>query len=368
MNQNNRNVLIVITQAENAGAQKAVLKLYDYLRDTSGYIAVAFMYILDHGYYESVKARGYNVCSLLKSKSIKNILQLFNLRKIVKQREITHVITYTHWSNIIVPLILLGTGAVVFANKRGSLLHYPKLRFIEGCILRSYLIKKVICVSKSLCSEATEKQGISSRKVFYIPNGISIDYAEEYERTIGQTIKFLFVGRLHEQKGINFLLKGFKLFLDSQETKSNFKLIILGDGALRNEVLGFIKAHNLSEYIEVKGQTLNTAEYYSGCDILLLPSLWEGFPNVLLEAGAYSMPVIATAIDGNTELIKDKETGVNIERASEISLMNGMKYAVSNAEKMLAYGTNLRELVTNSFSDEKIADMYKTNLFDMDYK
>lgn len=349
-----KSVLIVVTQAENAGAQKAVLKLADYLKDECK-VKILYLYVKDRGYFEFVR-ENYDAEALIDSFSYIHLLQLFRVRKILEVFSIDIVVTYTHWSNIVIPIILLGKSVKLIANKRGALWNYKKVRFIESIVLKLTKISKVVCVSKSLMSEAISKQRIPAEKLIYIPNGTSIPFLRENQACCeSKNLKVLFVGRLHEQKGIKFLLDGFN---EVYKTRKDIDLLVCGGGALEGYVANYVKSNNLGNSVELLGNVSNVGEYYQSSDVIISTSLWEGFPNVLLEAASYRLPIIATSIDGNLDLITHLVNGYVIPPSSATAVRDAIFYFSENKAQFRSFADEQYKNVSLNFSDKIIQRKY----------
>ena len=356
-------LLIVTTQAENAGAQKAALKLYTYMEAKGLAVKTSYLYSLDESYTAYIKTN-YQSHVFMPSRKISKLLSLFSIREFVRVNEISHVISYTHWSNILVPILLFGCNVKVIANKRGGLWKYPFVRFFEGIILNSALVNKVICVSKGTYIEAKNDQSIPENKLYHIPNGIKMTNVQNKNHySKGECFNFLFVGRLHEQKGIEYLIKGFDKFF-RQNKELNFKLTVVGGGQLSKELKDFIQAVDISSYIDFVGNVSDVKSYYLDSHILVSTSLWEGFPNVLLEAASYRLPIVATNIDGSNELIKDRVSGYLFPSADADSVAKALEYSFYNYAEMVGYSKELINVLNNEYSDTKIRESYYRVLFE----
>jgi glycosyltransferase involved in cell wall biosynthesis len=104
------------------------------------------------------------------------------------------------------------------------------------------------------------------------------------------TVRFVAAGRLHPQKGFGRLL----LALSSFETHYDWQLTIFGEGPRREYLQELIQKYNLSDRIHLPGLSDNPWPYFAAADCFLLPSRWEGLPNVALESLACGTPVIAS--------------------------------------------------------------------------
>jgi glycosyltransferase involved in cell wall biosynthesis len=119
--------------------------------------------------------------------------------------------------------------------------------------------------------------------------------------------KFIFVGRMEKQKGIDYLLKIIKRYYEISD--SPWKCRIIGDGSYRNWLMSFIQ-HNNINHIEILPNTFDIEQEYRNASCLLLTSRFEGFPMVLLEASSFGLPIISFDCQtGPSEIIQDGFNG-----------------------------------------------------------
>ena len=350
-----RKVYIIITQAENAGAQKAVLKLYDYLNDTYQ-VKIFYLYVKEQSYFSEVK-KHYTAGKIINNNRFRDYINLLKLRKKVTGNNVI-IITYTHWSNIVVPLILVGKkGTKLIANKRGSLNNFRFVRFIEGLVLKSNLVNKIICVSKDLYSEAKDSQKIDKNKLIIIPNAVDVPLKSNKISDFKDynVLRILFVGRLHKQKGISTLLVGFKLL---KQIYGNIQLTICGDGVELPYVKNFIRTQNLSSSVTLAGNVKDINNYYNSHDLLISTSIWEGFPNVLLEAATHKIPIIATDIGGNNELICHDKNGYLIKHSDANALYHAILYFINNRHVFHKYAEDLFVKVKKEYNHIIVKEKY----------
>ena len=167
--------------------------------------------------------------------------------------------------------------------------------------------------------------------------------------------KFLYVGRLNRDKGIQELITAFES-LDEQCPDSAVLVLVgpreVGSGRLSEDVISAMESHRaIFEIGFVDGPQI----WFDTCDVQVLPSYREGFGTVVLEAALSGMPTIGTNIYGLKDAIVDQKTGELVEVKNGEALFQAMKRCVDDTDAVKQYGINARERVVNDFGYEKIA-------------
>ncbi len=129
--------------------------------------------------------------------------------------------------------------------------------------------------------------------------------------------------------------------------------LIAGGGSLRSELETAVTDLNLSASVQFIGNRQDVAAILSVCDLFVLPSLWEGFPNVILEAMAAGTPIVATTVDGVPELIENGETGLLAPPADSQALAQAIAQMIQNQGKAAAMAQGARQVVQTTFSIER---------------
>ena len=159
---------------------------------------------------------------------------------------------------------------------------------------------------------------------------------------------FVFVGRIVRDKGMNELISAFdRLHHEHPETR----LVLVGR---REDNLDPVSQKTLDRIergdgIEAVGGQHDVRPFYAEADALVFPSYREGFPNVVIEAGAMGLPSIVTDINGSREIIIDGENGVIIPPQNEQALYQAMKHFVENPDEIRALATSARPLIASRF-------------------
>lgn len=151
----------------------------------------------------------------------------------------------------------------------------------------------VLVNSKNSESEVAEILPSLKHKLRLIYNPVIVDQSLPAKASKPQSL-VVTAGRFARQKDYPTLLRAFKHVRES----SDARLVVLGDGPLRGKIEADIEQLGLTECVDLKGSVKDPQRYYSEADVFVLTSLWEGFPNVLVEALACGTAVVATDAKG----------------------------------------------------------------------
>jgi glycosyltransferase involved in cell wall biosynthesis len=193
---------------------------------------------------------------------------------------------------------------------------------------------KVISISKSVEKHVLGRLCLPQSRSSMIYNAIPPNNIEEsnklYKRNnANYKTTLLFVGRLSKQKSVHILLKAIKILKDDGY-QDLLNVLLVGDGDLRVPLEALSKELLIDDMVSFVGQTANVEPYFLCSDIFILPSIWEGFGIVILEAFKYKLAVIATNIEGPSELIENEVNGLLAVPNNECELAEKIKLLVNN--------------------------------------
>jgi glycosyltransferase involved in cell wall biosynthesis len=166
---------------------------------------------------------------------------------------------------------------------------------------------------------------------------------------------FLFVGRFSREKNIISLLKAYKKI---KENKSEWGLILVGDGPEKNAISEFIRQHKLEDHIHLPGfiQQSEITKYYTVSDVMILPSVSEPWGLVINEAMICELPLIVSDRCGcHPELVKDAVNGFVYPAPDNEKLEKCMRYMIDNEEKLIEMGIESSNIIKNH-APETVAD------------
>jgi len=170
----------------------------------------------------------------------------------------------------------------------------------------------------------------------------------------------LFAGRLAEQKRVEDLLKAADIL---QHLYPKMKLIIAGDGPLRPALEAFCRNVELTDKVIFAGHCAEMQSLYGAADLVVLPSSYEGLPNVVMEAQLRAMPVVAAAAPGTIELVKNRQTGLTFPIGDSTELARLLQELIRNPELAERLGNSGHEMICRDFSVGQMTDNFE-RLFD----
>jgi len=258
--------------------------------------------------------------------------------------------------------LLIGTPYIVSLRGGDVPGNEPQLKLLHFFLLP--LRRLIFKYSRGVVANSSGLKMLSEKHdpfaVHFIPNGVDTDFFKvgDKDNILFSPYIFLFVGRLHQQKNLFYLLD--QMAKLKAETTKSFILRIVGDGPQKERLQRYCLSLNLTDvvfwYDWLDKQSLK--EQYLSCHCFINLSLYEGMPNTVLEAMASGLPVIGSDVTGNNEIIIDSVTGflVNFEDQDQFS-----KAAVKLIEDP-KIGINLglmgRETVARYYTWDKVADNY----------
>jgi glycosyltransferase involved in cell wall biosynthesis len=229
----------------------------------------------------------------------------------------------------------------------GRFVSYP----IESKLLKRADI--ITTVANSVAQELKE-YNINPEAVNVIGNGVDEKIFVPLKNK-GEEKYILFTGRLAYRKGLFDLIECGKLICKKYD-EVNF--IIVGDGMLRAKLQMEVRNSGLEKRIIFKGRVSKTEliNFYQNATIHVIPSHYEGLPTVLLEAMSCGLPVIATAVSGNLDVIENGKNGLLIPPGSPERLANAISILLGDSSKRSELGRAARKTIEEKFTWDIISN------------
>ncbi len=216
-------------------------------------------------------------------------------------------------------------------------------------------VDKIIAVSYAVKKYMVDDKGIDAKKIEIIHNGVDLEKFKPTNQgdsplrgqspfTIGV------IGRLEPQKGHKYFLEAIHLLNSDYK---DVRFVIAGNGSLRNDLEEQALKLGIADRIEFLGYRKDIVNVLQDIDLLVLPSLYEGLPLVVLEAGAMGKPVIATNVDGSPEAVINKKTGLIIPPMDSSTLKDALELFLADRNLARELGQNAIIQITENFSLKK---------------
>lgn len=221
-------------------------------------------------------------------------------------------------------------------------------------------VERFIVVSTSLRKTLVEKRDIPSDKVVTVHNGIELDqYRPMLDQSILQNQLGISedvplvgaIGRMVWEKGFKFLIEAVSEIV---RVVPEAMFLFVGEGPLKRKLEDLAESLKIKERVIFTGFRTEIKDIISIIDLLVIPSLREGFPMVTLEAMAMSKPIVATNIDGITEQIRDGVDGILVPPKNPSALAKAAIRVLKDKKFATTIGLSARERVEKEFSVEKM--------------
>lgn len=169
------------------------------------------------------------------------------------------------------------------------------------------------------------------------------------------------VGRMQTVKNQLMLAQAFvqALELDPQ-LKSRLRLVMVGDGPLRAQAVAVLESAGVAHLAWLPGERRDVAQIMRGLHVFALPSLAEGISNTILEAMASALPVVATAVGGNSDLVAHGQTGFIVPAADPQAMARQLVALALNPAQARRLGEAGRERVLAKFSMQAMVSTYQS--------
>lgn len=212
-------------------------------------------------------------------------------------------------------------------------------------IIGRLFVDKYIAVSSAVSRFYQKNKWVPDNKISVIHNTTE-DINEDVKSKKYFSFRIGFLGRLVYQKGIDILIQAINIL---KEDNIECHLYIGGTGPLKSDLEMQVQRLGIEDNVTFLGNVSDKNKFFNNIDIFVLPSRFEGFPLVLLEAGLYNMPVVATRVSGNPEIIYHEESGILVQSENPKELATAIKtYKNSNIRD--TYSAKLKQLVETEFS------------------
>ncbi len=301
------------------------------------------------------------------NKSPKDYLLAFRLAKRIRRLR-PQIVHARNWGTIdaVIAAKMAGSPCILYSE------HGREASDVQGTssrrnYLRRFLLRHVhhiVTVSDDIRQWLIDKVALPPLSISTIRNGVDTDIfcpAEDKKtakRNLGfepETILIGAVGRLDPVKNYHMLLKALEL---QKSSPGEFAVAVVGDGPQRADLEQFAVSHGL-KHTHFLGTKSDIPRYLQAFDIFVQTSLAEGISNSILEAMACGLPIIATRVGGNSEILEDNRTATLVAPDDAMELARQIQSYVTDDEKRARIGRAARQSCVSNFSLRSMVSAYE---------
>lgn len=221
-------------------------------------------------------------------------------------------------------------------------------------------IHRYIVVSRQLGDWLIGTVKIPKNKIIHICNGV--DTQRFTQRTVAElrdSFVIGFAGRFAEVKDPLNLVEAFIILLQTRpDLEGRVRLLMLGDGKLHAEAVSRLQGSGYGEYADLPGSSNDIASQLQRMSVFVLPSRNEGISNTILEAMATGLPVVATRVGGNPELVCENDNGLLVSPEDSTALAQALIRYLDAPDSVQSHGQAGRHRVETSFSLQTMVEAY----------
>lgn len=264
-----------------------------------------------------------------------------------------------------VPVRIHGEHGRDVEDLDGSNRTYQRVRRFYRRFVHHY-----IALSRDLADYLTQRIGVPATRLSQVYNGVDTTRFAPPERVLAipdcpfdPDLHLLFgtVGRMQTVKDQLTLARAFALALEqAPQLRARLRLVLVGDGPLRPQVEQVLQQQGVADLAWLAGERSDVPAIMRGLHGFVLPSRAEGISNTILEAMACGLPVLATRVGGNADLIAEGETGLIVPAADPAAMAKALVQLADAPERAHAMGQAGRRRVLERFSLQAMVRSYQT--------
>jgi len=306
-------IVFLTTGFDYAGAEAQVVELAAGLK-RKGWEPLIVSMIQPTGFIEELRELGIELLCLNMNKGLSGIMAIWRLRQILRRFRPDVVHSHLVHANLFARIARLFVRMPVLISTAHNINEGGRLRMLL------YRLTDPLCdymtnVSQDAVDRYVRIKASPKSKIKYIPNGINLGRfrSNDSERNdirrelgIGDSFMWLAVGRLVEAKDYPTMLQAWS---ESIAAGGEGHLVIVGIGPMQEEIEGLARKLGIENRIRLLGIRKDIPRLMNAADAYLMSSRWEGMPIVLLEAAASELPIVATDVGGNAEVVVHGQSG-----------------------------------------------------------
>lgn len=348
----------IIGQLVKHGAERQLYELLCGL-DKRQFTAVAIS--LSKGGYWAGEIRKLGVPLYeLERKKNREFTRLFRLIKLLRTIQPNLIYTSAYAGNYYGRLAGILTGArLIIASERSTVdagISKRRWEILLDKILY-FFTTGIICNSRYSSKALVEKLRFKREKVFTVYNGLNfLEYQNKFSDGASfrrDKIRIGTVGRIYAVKNHKLFLDAARFILQKRK-REDYEFHIVGDGPMNQEVQEYARKLNIQDSVVFHGEKNNVPEILQTFDVFVITSDYEGLSNAIMEAMLTGLPVVATAVGGNSELVREGQTGFLCPAGDAEAIAGKITELIDRPDLARQFGERGRKKILREFSTPKM--------------
>lgn len=278
---------------------------------------------------------------------LRNIPRILRLRQAIREAGAPVVVSFLTTSNVRTVIACIGLGKRVIISERNDI---SRQRHTWPWSLLRRLVYRYtdVVTANSDVALAAMMSYVPRGKLAFVPNPVVLP---DRQATPERSTKILNVGRLVPQKNQALIIDALTYLGDGGGV---WTIEVLGEGPEQPNLTALLRARGMTERVSLRGWITDPSPYYLSAGIFVLPSLYEGTPNVLLEAMAYGLPcVVADCLPGALEHVEEGATGLVFRGGDAADLAEKLAILMTEPKLRARLGAAARERM-RAFTPERV--------------
>lgn len=354
MELSNQNILFLTRTMDLGGTENVILQLCEIFKPHVNKIVVCSKAGVNVEKLNDMGIEHYDIDDIASKNPVLMLKNYIKIKKIVKYEKIT-VIHSHHRMAALYAQLIAKHNIVKIANAHNTF--YDK-KFLTSI---SYRNTQLIAVGEMVKNNLVDFFKIKERMITVIHNAVKPFEGNIVQDELINSLhkKGFFVvgniGRLSEQKGMEYYIKSIPIIIKKYPYT---RFVIAGTGENKEELIQLAKNEGIQDYIYFLGYRDDVQNLMSQIDLVVLSSLWEGLPLTPIEAYSVGRTIVATAVDGTTEIVDDGIDGYLVEPKKEKAIAKKVCYLIENPDVLQKMQECASKKYKKEFSFESLENSY----------
>lgn len=361
------NLVIVIYSLASGGAERVTTNLANHWAENGWDITIVTIAGRNLDFYDLSPKINRISLELAKESSgffssiVNNYRRVSSLRAVLKKKQPDVALAIMTTSSILLSFAARGLNFPSIGSERAHPPMLPLGKVWWWLRKRTYRHLSAVAVLTE-DSMAWLQSNVRVQRAVLIPNPVNYplrqhDPVVPLDLLDKRRFTLLAVGRLSEEKGFDRLLQAYSVLASHFP---DWQLVVVGEGSLRPSLEALCDDLGLQGRVFFPGAVGNIADWYTAADLFVMTSLYEGFPNVLIEAMAYGLPVVSVDCDtGPRDIVRDGTDGLLVPQNDHHQLVESLETLMSN-EGLRKKFSNRAIDVRERFSIERISRLWES--------